>query len=345
MLSLYLVEYWELSLVLQIKILSWLLFSLWFHFPAYKQLIHGNFIQVQFNTMDQKQRKEPLHLSSDYSSPTAVQNRHKYTLSVCAVFKDEAIYLKEWIEYHRLVGVDHFYLYNTGSKDRFTTVLKPYIKEGIVSLINWPSVVEQNNEENIFMWSLGVQIPAYENAMKSKAFHETQWLIFLDVDEFLVIPRENDAKAILEKYKNYAGIKISANTFDASAGLSTPARRLLIETVELVKPTPCHPHKSIAKLIFKPSESKGFTWPPYQCHFKNNHQPITLRKYELCLNRYENRFKGHLTFGKIKDKLHVDNRLLTDEECAELLDLGYEIEDQERMIYRFVPDVLKKMGY
>jgi len=72
---------------------------------------------------------------------------------------------------------------------------------------------------------------------------------------------------------------------------------------------------------------------------------MELSKSELCINRYENRFKGHLFHGKAKDKLHVDNRMLTEEESAELLEMGYEIEDQERAIYRFVPDMLKKMGY
>ena len=43
----------------------------------------------------------------------------KYNLSICAIFKNEAKYLKEWIEYHRIFGVDHFYLYNIGSRDSF----------------------------------------------------------------------------------------------------------------------------------------------------------------------------------------------------------------------------------
>ena len=41
----------------------------------------------------------------------------KHQLSICAIFKNEAKFLKEWIEYHRLVGVDHFYLYDeTGAQ-------------------------------------------------------------------------------------------------------------------------------------------------------------------------------------------------------------------------------------
>ncbi|WP_369598480.1 glycosyltransferase family 2 protein, partial [uncultured Muribaculum sp.] len=43
--------------------------------------------------------------------------RHK--VSLCLIFKDEEPYLKEWIDYHILIGVDHFYLYNNNSSDRF----------------------------------------------------------------------------------------------------------------------------------------------------------------------------------------------------------------------------------
>ncbi len=36
-------------------------------------------------------------------------------MSLCAIFKDEADYLREWIEFHRIVGVEHFYLYNNSN--------------------------------------------------------------------------------------------------------------------------------------------------------------------------------------------------------------------------------------
>jgi hypothetical protein len=89
----------------------------------------------------------------------------------------------------------------------------------------------------------------------------------------------------------------------------------------------------------------GFTWPPYKCFFKDDKQPIEVPKSELCINHYENRFKGTLFHGKPKDVLHVDNRMLTEEESSQLLEIGYEIEDQERTIFRFVPDLLKSLGY
>ena len=38
-------------------------------------------------------------------------------IAICAIFKDEAPYLLEWIAFHRMIGVDLFVLYNNGSND------------------------------------------------------------------------------------------------------------------------------------------------------------------------------------------------------------------------------------
>ena len=38
-------------------------------------------------------------------------------LAVCAIYRNEAPYLREWIEFHRLVGVERFFLYNNESTD------------------------------------------------------------------------------------------------------------------------------------------------------------------------------------------------------------------------------------
>jgi len=100
----------------------------------------------------------------------------KYKLSLCGIFKNEAPFLKEWIDYHRLVGVEHFYLYNNNSSDNFNDILFPYIQEGIVTLIEWPY-----NQ---------AQIEAYKN-FYDEYRNETQWVSFLDIDEFIV-PKKHD---------------------------------------------------------------------------------------------------------------------------------------------------------
>ena len=100
----------------------------------------------------------------------------KYAIAICGIFKNEAPFLKEWIEYHEMIGVQHFYLYNNNSEDNYEEVLRPYIERGMVTLIDWP--YDQ------------AQVKAYKHFYDSYR-RETQWVSFLDVDEFFC-PRFKD---------------------------------------------------------------------------------------------------------------------------------------------------------
>src|SRR5262245_1292734 len=69
----------------------------------------------------------------------------RHELGVCAIFREEAPFLDEWLTFHCGVGVTHFYLYNNFSTDNFRTVLEPWIDRGVVTLIDWPVPVGQTS--------------------------------------------------------------------------------------------------------------------------------------------------------------------------------------------------------
>ena len=276
---------------------------------------------------------------------TTTPQKKRFFLSACALFKNEAKYLKEWLEYHLLIGVDHFYLYNLDSSDQFMKALAPYIERDIVTLVYWHDYIGELPSEETFKWALGMQIPAYENALHLRAKKETEWLVFLDVDEFLVSTAPRSIIETLKKYADFPGVTLACEYFDVSAKKNTiPKRKLLIETVELTKPPEENLQKQICKTIFKPEHARGFLWPPYKCLFKDEQFPIAVAKRELRINHYLHRKEGYF-YAKAKPKLHIDNRMLSDEQMKELLSLDYEIEDQDRAIYRHVPELLIRMGY
>lgn len=268
----------------------------------------------------------------------------KYFLSVCAIFKNEAKYLKEWIEYHRLVGVDHFYLYNNNSSDRPDKVLKSYIDKGIVTLINWPDRL--GHQRDTFMWSLGVQIPAYENAIYWTALKKTEWLAVLDVDEFLIPIEGNALIDMLVKYKQYPGVILTRTYYNASVSDSMSNKNLVIKSVRRIK-DPCQNYlpKSVEKMIFQPGLCEAFSWPSYRCIFKDDRQPIELTQLEGRVNQYSNRNTKEEEGEKNKQILQIDPRIFQEQQLDKLLDAGYKIEDPEKAIYRFVPEVCKRMGY
>ena len=267
----------------------------------------------------------------------------KYNLSICTLFKNESKNLREWIEYHQLVGVDHFYLYNNGSSDRYKTVLKPYIKRGVVTLVEWPDQIAFQNKDSDEMWAISTQIPAYENAAKYKAIDETKWLAFLHVHEFLVPHSVDTITEILAKHEEQTAITLIDEFYDASIiRPSIPPRRLLIETIELTKDPGQPKERKIVKTIFKPSEVKCFRWAPFEYTFKNDQKALVLEKSEAHINQYLHRNVGYQ--GKVKPKIDIGYTQIPENEKTQLLDQEYEIDDQEKLIFRFIPEVTKRMG-
>jgi hypothetical protein len=95
----------------------------------------------------------------------------QYELSIAAIAKSEAFYIREWIEYHIIVGVEHFYIYDNESPDNLKTVLQPLIDKGIVTYTFSPGKLKQQ--------------PAYNDAIK-RFRNKSKWMAFIDIDEFIV---------------------------------------------------------------------------------------------------------------------------------------------------------------
>jgi hypothetical protein len=104
---------------------------------------------------------------------------YTYNITVVAITQSEHAYLEEWIEYHRLIGVDHFCIYDNNDNNDTKTVLQPYIEKGIVEYVKWP-----NRWPNTH-FTIGCQPYAYEDAL-FKLVRKTKWISFIDTDEFIL---------------------------------------------------------------------------------------------------------------------------------------------------------------
>lgn len=138
-------------------------------------------------------------------------NKSKYfknKLSIVAIAKNEGAYFKEWIEYHRLVGVDKFYIYDNESSDNTVDVLKEYIDEGLVDYTFFPGESRQ--------------IPAYVDCIKNHK-HDTEWLAIIDLDEFIVPVNDNTIIEYIEKLTdNISQILIGWFIYGSSGNINKP---------------------------------------------------------------------------------------------------------------------------
>ena len=98
--------------------------------------------------------------------------------------------LLEWITYNKLIGVDHFYLYdNSGAfGDDPTNSLHPIAEmfPDEVTVIDWPAKVCNNNPNNVD--SVGERSSQYaaEASCRLRFGPHVNWIAQFDIDEYLV---------------------------------------------------------------------------------------------------------------------------------------------------------------
>lgn len=128
----------------------------------------------------------------------------EYKVSVCSIFKDEGTYLKEWIEYHIIVGVEHFYLYNNKSSDNYLKILNPYINKGLVTLIDWPKPQSQ--------------MEAFSDCAE-RFSSQTKWIAYIDLDEFIVPNEANNIYDVVKRFEKNRPCVIAYWRYFGSSGI------------------------------------------------------------------------------------------------------------------------------
>ena len=161
-------------------------------------------------------------------------------LAACAIYRNEAPYLREWIEFHRLVGVERFFLYDNRSTDEHREALAPYVAEGTVVAHDWPEVPGQ--------------ITAYGHCLEQHR-DEARWIAFLDLDEFLFSPTLEPVARILEDYEDYPAVMVNRLNF-GSSGHKTRPEGLVIENY-LHRLPDSDDNSRHAKSIVDPSRTVG----------------------------------------------------------------------------------------
>ena len=140
--------------------------------------------------------------------------RPAHYLSVAAIYRNEAPYLAEWIEFHRLVGVEHFYLYDNMSEDGHREVLAPFVEEGLAEVRPWERFPGQ--------------LQAYDDCL-GRHRGDSRWIAFIDCDEFLFSPLRKPVPELLRDYEDFAAVGVNWANFGDS-GHETQPPGLVIES-------------------------------------------------------------------------------------------------------------------
>jgi hypothetical protein len=162
------------------------------------------------------------------------------SLGLCAIFKDEGPYMAEWLAFYRTQGVDVFYLYDNDSSDGGCRD-----RGSDVQVIPWPGKAKQ--------------FPMYWDCLRRC---ETEWLAFLDLDEFMYHPDGSTLADAVACHTPFSAIWAPWRMFGWGPHLTKP-RGGVVESYVL-RATDDHPHHAYShggKTIVRPSKVESFSNP------------------------------------------------------------------------------------
>lgn len=184
------------------------------------------------------------------------QGIEAYELGIVTMFRNEANYLKEWIEYHHMLGVDHFLLYNDRSTDNWEEVLEPYVSAHLVEVIDWPHT---SMGSPFPCW----QVAAYKDGLR-RSRGNTNWIAFIDVDEF-ILPKHNATipECLDQFFPSADGVYICWRNFGTGSVFVKQGDPILTRLTTASHPY--HPRNAAGKSIVKVDAVNIVgTWSPHQ---------------------------------------------------------------------------------
>ena len=95
---------------------------------------------------------------------------------LCTIAKMENLYIREFVEYYKSIGVNKIIIFDNNNKDgeRFEEIINDYINNDFVNIINYRDCKK-------------CQYQSYEECY-NKFKNKYDWFLFFDVDEYLILP-------------------------------------------------------------------------------------------------------------------------------------------------------------
>ncbi len=187
---------------------------------------------------------------------------------IIACIKNEAPYILEWIAYHRSIGVDNFLVYSNDCEDSSQQILTHLEKLGII--------YHENNDN----WKgKSPQQAALNDSLKHPAAQKANWLIHIDIDEFINI-RAGESGTLPELYEMMGDATNMAMTWRLFGhnGVTEFQDRPILEQFTACAPAYCpKPHTAWG---FKTLMRNNGAYKRLSCHRPNKLDPA--QEADIC---------------------------------------------------------------
>ncbi|MGX9353832.1 glycosyltransferase family 2 protein [Roseobacteraceae bacterium S113] len=203
------------------------------HLPPLAQQNYDKLITSPFAPHNKLGRVNEEELAAAY---TPARNRTLAPGStgnvIVGCMKNEAPYIVEWVAYHRAIGVDNFLIYTNGCEDGTSEILDQLQDMGVLQ--------HRNNDD----WKgNSPQQHALNQALKEPVIQNAEWIIHIDVDEFMNVRCGNGTlDDFFERVPQATNVAMTWRLFGHN-GITNLADEFVIEQFDTCAPKFCpKPH-------------------------------------------------------------------------------------------------------
>ena len=284
---------------------------------------------------------------------------YQYGVGICAMFRNEADVLEEWLEYHLMLGVEHFWLYNEESDDDYLPILEPYIEAGVVDLF------QRKRDECL---RIGQRQTICFCETLRLAYGIAKWVAFIDMDEFILPHHVDSLPELLAPYEQQGmGVTLPWEIFGTSGYYDLPKGGTFTECFVLKIPSGSNHARRCPKGIIQPMKvppslrdpkhfskgerrlvhwygfeghpaSKRLRFPKQYCLVPIAIEKAQLNHYWTKTERYfrEVKWPWKQKVAEFKGKKHSEEELIKIREEFN--------QEEDYCIRRFVPELKRRLG-
>lgn len=176
------------------------------------------------------------------------------------IVKNEENDIFEWICHHSIIGFEKIVIYDNESTDRTAEIVKYASKYFPVDYVLWKDDMHP-------IVGLTKQGAAYTYAIEQYR-DSAEWMCFLDADEFLIPPKDENLSDLLKRMSAYKAFALNWMTF-GSSNLEDSTGRLVLEAFTL-RGTDTENINRHVKMFFKTAFAKKVVNP----HFIDVGEPV-----------------------------------------------------------------------
>ena len=161
------------------------------HFGTTKEKIRSTPLKVYNDLRDQQ--KYPREEIDHFIERTwyALFCRPRYELVIVAIFKNEAVAMREWLEHYTQQGVEHFYMIDNGSTDEWKSQIEGF-----------PVTVYSDQQRY-------KQTENYNDYFLDTVKVNAEWVMIVDLDEFMYARETGPYAHPTGPYSRSTGIAIT----------------------------------------------------------------------------------------------------------------------------------------